>query len=238
MTSDQLEHPAAESFCLGPDCAPGWLVQVATLIFDCADDRFRSTWAPQLRTALAGLDGTVPFRVFHDWHANTISSLVIESCSQKRLSAQEHEDLAELHHGASRGCSFGEQTWRDTLEPALHALYLHSYPYNEAFELATRFAESYARSHGYTEDGARTYGRTYAELNTGANTRLFSSANAKSNSRAYAAAFAHSNHNLLAQSYPGAYIRACMSLIPTEHSSGPAAYTRLGTGLIESMGRT
>jgi hypothetical protein len=237
MTSNQLDGYSVSSLSLDPHSTPAWLSQLAALIFDCSDDPFRKAWTEQLRAALTRLDGAVPFRLVHDWHANSVSSLVIESCAQRGLSVQEHEDVRKLHRDAWDGRSVGEETWRGTLESALHALYFRSYPYDEAFALAASLANSYARSHGASTDEASKYGETYAELNTGANARLFSAANAKANSRAYAAAFARSDHNLLARAYPSAYVQACVSLARTEHSGGAIAYARLGKGLIESMGR-
>jgi hypothetical protein len=235
MISNQLDGSPVSSLPPVPQSTPAWLKQVVELIVDRSDDAFRRTWTEQLRETLARLDGAVPFRLIHDWHTNSISSLVIDSCAQRGLSVHEHEEVRELHRHAWHGHSVSEEAWRDTLEPALHALYLRSYPYEEAFAVAASLANSYARSHGASTDEASKYGETYAELNTGANARLFSAANAKANSKAYAAAFARSDHNLLARAYPSAYLRACVSLARTEHASG--AYACLGEGLINSLGR-
>ncbi len=203
---------------------PAWLLPIAGLICDHGGTE-------QLRETLARLD-SLPFRLFHDWHANTVSPLIIESCSRRELSTREHEEVREMHGRAARADNIAEEAWRRALEPALHAIYLHSYPYEAAFAVAANAGNTYALSHGYAPEGARKYGEHYAELNTGANARLFPPANAKANSRAYAQAFARSDHDLLARAYPRAYLRACVALAGTEHA---AVYARLGDGLITSL---
>ena len=215
---------------------PPWLLQIAELILDRSDDAFRKAWSQRLCEALARLDNPVPFRLIHDWHANTVSPLVIESCWERGLSMHEHEELREMHRRAWRADDGSEEAWRRALEPALHAVYFHSYPYQEAFAVAADAGSTYALLHGSSAVEAKKYGEQYAELNTGANARLFSAANAKANSAAYAKAFVRSDHDLLARAYPGAYVQACASLASTEHIGGPAGYARLGDGLIDSLG--
>lgn len=237
MTSNQSPGQADSSRCLDPLSAPTWLTRLAVLIFDSSDDSLRQESTQRFRLALQRLNGTVPFRLFHDWHANSVSPLLIENFTQRGLSVQEHEDVRKLHHDAWLGRNVPEEAWRAALQPSLHALHLRSYPYDEAYSLAANAAGRFARLHGYSEDDAAKYGRNYAELNTGANARLFSAANARANGRAYAAAFSRSDHDLLAQAYPESYIRACVSLAGAESSGNSVGYAWLGNGLIESMQR-
>lgn len=224
---------AVGSQCRVSRSTPAWLPQIIELISDRCDEAFRNRWAAQLCASLARLDDVPPFRLIHDWHATTVSRLIIDSCLRRGLSVQEHEDVRELHRCAWRGHDVTDETWRRTLEPAFRAVFFHSYPYAEASATAADAANSYAVSHGYSAEEAKKYGETYATINTGANARLFSAANAKANSRAYARAFARSDHDLLARAYPSAYLRACLSLARTEHRSG--VYRALAEGFIHSL---
>ena len=139
-----------------------------------------------------------------------------------------------MHRRACHADAISEEAWRRALEPALHAIYLHSYPYEEAFAVMANAGNNYALQHGYPADEAKKYGEQYAELNACANARLFSAANADANSRAYAEAFVRADHDLLARAYPGAYVRACVSLARAERA---ALYARLADGLIDSVQR-
>lgn len=195
-------HPDSFLVC---QSLPAWLSQIVELIFDRTADSFRNAWRDELRgrfAKLGNVDDLVPFRLIHDWHANSVSPLIIESCTRQGLAVEEHENLQQLHRHAWRWHSVSEKTWRTTLEPALRAVYFHSYPYQAAFVAAASAANSYARSHGYSTGQAKKYGDDYAVINTDANARLFSAANARANSTAYARAFARSNHDLLVHAYP------------------------------------
>ena len=210
----------------------GWLQQIVGLILDESDDAFRSRWVGGLCNDLPGLDEPMPFEVVHNWYASAVSSLVIESCEQRGLSVQIHLDVRELHRRASRGQAVAEDEWHRTLEPAMRVVYEHSYPRDEAFATAAEAAWRYAGSHNYEQDAAETYRDHYASINTAAAVRLYSAANAMANSNAYARAFAHEDHALLSAAYPGAYLRACVSLSRNDRT---AVYVALGEALTDCM---
>ncbi len=227
MTTDHLDE--------SPGAAPGWLRQIAGLILGESDDAFRTGWTGQLRDALLRLDGAAPIEVVHHWHANSVSSLLIDSCARRGLPARVHLNLRELHRSAWRGLEVPEDEWRRALEPALRAVYEHSYPHDEAYATAAEAAYRYARLHNYDEDAAQKYRDHYAALNTEAAVRLFAAANAKANSDAYARAYARSDQALLSDAYPGAYLKACVRLARNDSASVAAIYAGLGEGLTESL---
>ncbi|MEU3862251.1 SpcZ [Streptomyces sp. NPDC028722] len=193
----------------GPGGLPGWLWQVAAVLYDGQDAAEARHWAPRLHDALARLDGRVPFAVVHDWHARTVTPMLAEASARRGRPPGPQEAVRDLHLRALAGERSTEAEWEAVLEPASRVAYRLAYAYADAFADAYAGAHAYAVAHGYGAERAAEFAGGYAESNTGANAASFAHGNARANAGATAAAWAAADAHAYAETFPFAQVHVC-----------------------------
>ncbi len=135
---------------------PRWLAQMVPAFFDrqSAVDAF--AWGKQFTSELARIDGKVPFRVIHDWHANTVCQLGIEAATKRGRNTAPHEALKALHLRALAGEKIGADEWCPVLKSA------YAYAYADASAYAYAYADASAYAYAYAYADASAYASAYA----------------------------------------------------------------------------
>jgi hypothetical protein len=107
---------------------PRWLAQMVPYFFDNqkSDDAFG--WGERVYAELARINGNVPFSVVHDWQANVVGPLAIETAKKRKRDVKPHEDKIALHQRALAGDVANKEEWVETLRPA----YADAYAYANA----------------------------------------------------------------------------------------------------------
>ncbi|MEV8525366.1 hypothetical protein AB0451_14615 [Streptomyces sp. NPDC052000] len=103
----------------------------------------------RIRHELARLDGQVPFRAVHDWHARTVVPILVEASARGDEGAGLQEAVGQLHARALAGERIDAAVWTAALEPALREVYRRAYPYAEAHATASANAHAYAMANDY-----------------------------------------------------------------------------------------
>lgn len=215
---------------------PDWLAQVAGVLLDGPAASEARSRMRRVRGELARLDG-VPFSVVHDWHARTVSPLLVAASGARGGDVRAYQQVRSLHERALAGEPVAEAQWREALEPALREVYRHAFPREAAHATAAAAADSFARSRGWSEAEAAEYGETYAALNTGACARMHEEANASAHAAALAAAWAAADAAAYAATYPAAFVRGCVRATATDGTSQLLCLARLAGGLADALAR-
>lgn len=98
---------------------PRWLARMVQIFFDCQDEEDAFDWVVRFSSAIARIDGKVPFNVVHDWRANTMCQLAIRVAEKLGHDPAPHVVLQDFHHRTS--C--GEKITIDDWVPALFNVY-------------------------------------------------------------------------------------------------------------------
>jgi len=219
---------------------PRWLRQVVPALLAGDDGGERS-----LLDALGRIDGAVPFRVVHDWHAAAVAPLAIETSGRRGGDPALHRRVRDLHQRALSGAVPAQAEWLAALRPALREIYGHAYPARAAYDRAHASALTYGSVPGNAAMIARHFGtaqdyaRTYAELSSTANAAAFADANTDANAAAGAAAYAAGDAEAYADAHAHGVVNACIAAhaqgCPDPAAGRRDAHRRLAGGLAESL---
>ncbi len=119
---------------------PRWLAQMVPKFFDRQKQDAAFLWGLEFTAELARLNGSVPFSVVYDWHANVVCPLSIKKAEKRGRDPEPHKALQALHLRALDGEKISAKEWRPVLKIA--------------------FADNFAAV--YADADADAYTRTYA----------------------------------------------------------------------------
>ena len=161
---------------------PRWLAQMVPYFFDGMETADAKQWGLEFYEQLARIKGAVPFRVVHDWQANFVGPLAIETAEKQGRDVEAHKALADMQAKALGGTAITDDEWRPVLKAAFYDLYKWLYRAN-----ADAAAYVYAAADAYAAAAADAYADAYAYVNAYVN------ANANADGDAYADAYAYVN---------------------------------------------
>ena len=126
---------------------PRWLAQMVPGFFDRQKFEDAKDWGLRFYKALDRIGGNVPFSVVHDWHANTVCQLGIDTAELRKRDATPHTALRALHLRALADEKIGAGEWR----PVLKTAYANAY--------ANANADAYAYAYAYANANADAWKR-------------------------------------------------------------------------------
>lgn len=145
---------------------PRWLAQMVPAFFDNQKEAEAKEWGLAFYKALARINGEVPFRVIHDWHASTVCALAIEVAEKRGVDPAPHKKLQALHAAARDEAKISADEWRPVLKDA----YANAYAY--AYAKVNADANAYANADADAYANANAYADAYANADANAWTRL------------------------------------------------------------------
>jgi hypothetical protein len=144
---------------------PRWLAQMVPWFFDTQSVEDAKAWGLAFYAQLKRLNGVVPFSVIHDWQANVVGPLAIETAEKQNRDVAAHKALAEMQAKALAGEKFAADQWRPVLKAAFYDIYYHRY---RAYAYAYADANANANADAYANAYAYAYAYAYADANADA----------------------------------------------------------------------
>lgn len=134
---------------------PRWLAQQVVYFFDGQNFDDAKAWGLEFYAQIKRLNGAVPFSVVHDWQANVVAPLAIETAEKLKRDTAPHVAKQSLHVRALAGDLANREEWGAVLRPAFRAVYA------DAYANADVAADAYA-------DANAAYADAYADANADA----------------------------------------------------------------------
>lgn len=212
---------------------PRWLLPLTQVLYETLPAAQAQPLRLRLHEQLRRLEGQVPLRLVHLWHAEVVLPLLSDTLPAHQPVLCK---LQALHQRAALGLPGRIGEWRALLKPALVLLYRIAYAYDAAHAQAHESALAFGLAPANTAMIAEHFGHAeafaqyYAQLSTEANVTAFAQANAAANCEIAARAYARQD----AEAYTaiaGPSARVCAWASAQSVVERGAVFNRLAEGL-------
>lgn len=166
MIMTEAKRPTTGSIGRGADqedVMPPWLAQMMAWLMNDPEPRDAAAWRKAFFDEISRLDGAVPTSVVHDWMANVIGPLAMET-----RPAPAHATLAALQALALSGEQIGADRWRQALTDAFHDIYGARYlEYAKVCSRPDTYDYAHAYAHAVADPASPDYRARVTRLATG-----------------------------------------------------------------------